>query len=402
VNRRLGIVLLALAVPLLAATPAGAAPYAARLTLRLSDVGPGYLMGDDSGCGVIAGEGATWELTQIYLDHPHLGCAAQLTEMWAPVGSPPRPSAITSAAYLFRDTTGPALELQQARDVVAYVAGVARDSLTPLSAPAIGDEAVAFRTDDALVLGRANRPGAIVLWRSGRVLALVLAADLRADVVSAATWLADAQQRRIANPSPLRPGENDDAEVPLDDPGLAPDVRWLGHDLRPRGLPRLVLRESSIEGDNGAVATLRYGSRPYNSDVQLDLWRRADWRRLVRTRFGQLVWHERCARATSVPVPVGRAVIYAGYERPQKHCGDTPPDRFLAHVVYKGVVVAVNAVGCFRCRDATGPYDSRAGMRAVVRAMRPRTPAANPLARPAPPAAASAPTAARAASGARA
>ena len=374
-NRRLGIVVLALAVALLAATPADAAPFAARLTLRLPDVGPGYLMGDDPGCGVIAGEGATWELTRIYLDHPHLGCDTELMEMWAPIGSPPRPGAITSAAYLFRDTTGPALELQQARDVVAYVAGVTRDSLTPLAAPAIGDEAVAFHTDDALVLGRAHRPGAIVLWRSGRVLALVLAADLRADVTTAATQLAAVQQQRIASPTPLPPEENDDAEVPLDDPGLNLDVHWIGPALKPRGLPRLLLRESAVAGDNGAAATLRYGTRPYVSDVQLDLWRRADWRRLVRTRYGRLVWHERCAKATTVPVTVGTAVIYAGYEQPQKHCGDTPPDRFLAHIVYEDVVVAVNAVQCFRCRDAAGPYDSHAGMRAVVRALRPRTPA---------------------------
>jgi hypothetical protein len=73
-------------------------------------------------------------------------------------------------------------------------------------------------------------------------------------------------------------------------------------------------------------------------------------------------------------VPEGRAVIYAGYERPPASCGTARPDRFLAHVFFDDMVVSVNAVGCWRCREDGGPYDSMAGMRAIVRALRPREP----------------------------
>ena len=354
---------------------ASAAPYAERLTLRLADVGPGYVWADDFRCGTaLAGEGLPWAVTRIYLEHRHVGCTAELTELWAPADAPARPSAVTSAAFQFRDTAGPAAEIQHARDVIAYVTGVTRESLSPLPPPTLGDEAVAFRTDEASVLGRAPRPDAVVLWRSGRVLALVLAADLRADVAAEATRFAGIQQQRIEHPTPLRPSDTYDAEVPLDDPGLALDVHWLGHDLHPRGLPRLVLRKSSTEGDNGAVATLRYGSRPYDADVQLDLWPRPAWRRHARTRFGGLIWRERCVRSARIRVRGGRAVIYAGHARRPVRC-DERWDRFLAHVVYDDVVVSVNAVGCWRCRESGGPYDSMPGMLAVVRALRLRTPA---------------------------
>ena len=67
---------LALAVALLVAAPSAGAQFdPADLTLRLPDLGPGYVHGNDSGGLVIAGEGAAPALTQIYLDHRHTGTA---------------------------------------------------------------------------------------------------------------------------------------------------------------------------------------------------------------------------------------------------------------------------------------------------------------------------------------
>lgn len=364
-----GLAILAASL-LLAGAPAGAAPASLTppetLTLRLSDLGPGYVIGD-RGCGsAIAGEGATQTLTAIYLDHRHLGCTTELMELWAPPGTPPRPSSVETAAYRFRDATGPALVIQHARDAIAYVTGVDPGSLMPLPAPAVGDEAVAFRTDDAFVPGRSRTRGAVVLWRSGRVLALALAADPRADVAAAATQLATLQQQRIANPTPLRRIDTYDAEVPLDDPRLRLTVPWLGRDFRPgRGLPPLKLVRSSEAPAVLGDLRLEYGG------VDIYIWDRARWRRASDDPFVRLGWGERCVKRTTLPVDGGVAVIDAGHVRRQRRCG-APPDRFFAHVFLRDVVVSVNPIGCYRCRAEGGPYDSMAGMRAIVRALRPR------------------------------
>ncbi len=370
----------ALAAALLAAAPVGGAaavrpPAPDTLTLRLVDIGRGYAFGEYPGCGVIAGEGATQALTQIYVEHRHTGCSSEFTELWAPADAGSRPRSITSAAYRFRDTAGPTAELQHARDVIAYVTGLRQASLTPLPTPALGDEAVAFETDDALVLGHPHQPGAVVLWRSDRVLALVLAADLHADVVAEATRLASVQQQRIEHPTPLAPADNDDVEVRLDDPGLDLKVPWLGRHLRPGGrLPALTLMLAGGAPSELGDVRLEYGP------VSLYIWRRPRWRRFAKVPFVRLGWHERCVRATRIPVKGGVAVIYAGHERRQARCG-RPPDRFFAHVFLRDVMVSVNPMICIRCREWDGsydhdPYDSMAGMRAVVRALRLREPRA--------------------------
>jgi hypothetical protein len=75
-------------------------------------------------------------------------------------------------------------------------------------------------------------------------------------------------------------------------------------------------------------------------------------------------------------------VIYAGYADPPKRCRARAPDRYLAHVFLDGLVVSVNVPICFLCvdddPDNPDPYDTLAGMRTVVKGLRPR-----PLNRPA-------------------
>jgi hypothetical protein len=294
------------------ATPVDPAP----LLLRLPDLGPGYVREGDPGGLVLAGEGAAPALTQIYLDHRHTGYADDFVELWAPSDGGSRADSVTSAAFRFRDTAGPMEELQHAPDVIAYVTGLSKASLQPLVTPAIGDESIAFRTDDALVSGHPRRPGAVVLWRSGQILALLLTADPSADVAAEATRLASVQQQRIATPTPLTPADTDDIEVPLDNPKLGIDVHWLGRRFQPPGpLPGLVLTDAQGplgrgEGP-GERVFIDYGTRPWGSDVRLSLWRPRAWRRNAHTRFGRIVWGERSVRTEKLSVPGGRAIIYA-------------------------------------------------------------------------------------------
>jgi hypothetical protein len=382
--RRL-LVLTFATVALVASVPASAtipaAPYAQRLTLRLSDLGPGYVWPDGFCYGsVLAGEGMPWAVTRIYLRHRHLGCTAELMEAWAPAGTAPRPDAITSAAWVFRDAVGPDLLLQHARDVIAY-ATTDLWALTPLTPPAIGDEAVAFQGRATTVRASTHPSGAVVVWRSGRVLALVSAAGADTNVVAEATRLANVQQQRIEHPTPLLPTDNDDVEVRLDDPDLDTPVLWLGHDFLPGDrLPALTLALADVDDTPSVLGDLRleYGrAKPPFVGVSLYVWRRSRWRNAAKTSFARLGWHERCVRSTRIPVEGGIAVIYAGHERRQARCGRRP-DRFFAHVFLRDVMVSVDPIICTRCRKWGGsyedPYDSMAGMRAVVRGLHLREP----------------------------
>lgn len=362
------------------ATSASAAPrpQPERLTLRLADAGPGYVLSSDSECGLGIGspvEGEPSPLALLAFRHPHTGCLADMYELWAPPGSPERPLNIGSAVFAFRDEDGPTAAIRHPRELAEYVFGLSGGFASiPLLAP-LGDAAVAYRVDDAFVLSQLHRPAVVVIWRSGTTLALVMTGGLRGAAVERETErLAAVQQQRIEHPTPLTRAETDDVEVPLDDPQLDPPAMWLGRDFDPAGkLPGLTLTNAG--GSPPILGDLRldYGPREPFRTVSLYVSHRSAWRRHARTRFGRLGWAEPCVRATRVRVEGGVAVIYAGHVRRQRRCG-SPPDRFLAHVFLRDVTVSVNPVECLSpfCREWGGPYDSAAGMRAIVRALRPR------------------------------
>ena len=108
-----------------------------------------------------------------------------------------------------------------------------------------------------------------------------------------------------------------------------------------------------------------YGSR--GAGLKLGLWRAPAFARFRRSRLGRLVRTLRCARATRLEVPGGRAVIYAGYSRPARRCGKRRRDRYLAHVFLEDVVVTVDAPFSFCAPERGGDaYDTLRGMRAIV------------------------------------
>ena len=367
------LVLVGLTVLMASAAPAAAASFPERLTLRLVDLGPGYVVLNEDGCGgVLAGEGVPSALTRLYNEQPHVGCTTELIELWSPPGSDPRPGRVLSAAFAFADANGASAELRYSRHVVAFVTGLQRESLVPMQiGVTFGEESLAFRTGEAVA----------VLWRSGSVMSIVMVdGPDSATAVQAAPELAAIQQQRVLAPTPLLPGDNDDTEVPLDNPRLGIDVRWLGKSLDPaNGLPPISLRyaEGPVGRGEGPGwrARIDYGTEPFGGDVQIGLWRPKAWRRLGSSRFGQLIRKDRCTRVRRVPLSPGRARIYAGYVDPPARCSERRPDRFLATVGFRDVVVTVNLPICWTCREKGGPYNSLAGMHAVVRALRPRPPA---------------------------
>lgn len=384
--RLAAVVLLALVPVTALAGGAGRAEQTAKLNpkllmLRLPDLAPGYVVGDVD-CGlVLGGEGASQALTALAAHDPYIGCSVELSRMWTPAGASPGPPLVQSAAVVFDAPAGASSALQLAADVVAFLTGVERSSIVREdAATTIGDASAVYRTNDALVAGHPHRPGVAVVWRSGRVLALTFVGGVAPDAAEPeALRLAALQQARIASPTRLQPRDYDDNEATLDDPLLGIDVYWLGHRFAPgRGLPPIALQlaDGPVGRDAGPGwrAELEYGASPTSpTHVTLGLWRLRAWARFARTRLGQLIWHERCARAERIALPGGRAVLYAGFATAQQHCdAQRAPDRFLAHVYLKHLVVSVNIPAGLCCRDWSGSYNSLAGMRRVVRALRRR------------------------------
>jgi hypothetical protein len=361
------------------ASAAADASPARDLTLRLSDVPRGYAIGDDSGCGdLLDGEGPE-RLFELARKLRPAMCSVQLERAWASASADRQPALVVSVAVVTTEDGAREL-LDDAIELPAYFLG---NNAYQLAAeqPTLGDDARFVRTRNALVGGHIGNPGSAAIWRSGPLLGMVFAADAVATRLDERVLeLAAVQQQRFDKPTPVRPSDLDDREVALDNPRLGMRIVWLGRTFAPEGLPSLELRRGFGplgRGESpGNRIQIEYGhpGRFDDTGVTLLLWTKPSWDRFTKTKLGRLVWASPCARATRVPLRGGRAVIYAGYARgTRRPCPRAAPDRFLAHVFFPDLVVAVNMPLCFPCtaREAE-PYNTLRGLRAVVRSLRER------------------------------
>jgi hypothetical protein len=366
--------------------------------LRLPDVGQGYVIGDDSGCGGLGTENAPPSVAHIAVTYyPVYSCSTEFERLWRARKRTPARGAlyVSSTAFVFATDDGVRAGFGAGRDLVAYELGLQSKDLTPRSErPVLGDQASIFFVADAFALGRGGMPGLAVLWRQGRVLGVLYVVGLRESTAKrVALSLARRQTMRIAKPTPVPPRANDDREVALDDPGLRLPVYWLGRRFAPRhGLPRVELYGSSrnVEPEEGfeMAATVSYAGR--RGGVTLDLWKPRRWAHFRRSKLGRGFWDSPCARRRTVPLRRGHAELFAGYPPREgkpvqpvpvgKHaarvgaanCPKRRPKGFVAHVYLPRVVVAVDMPACFRgCWDP-GSYSSFKGLAAVVRGLRPR------------------------------
>ncbi len=210
----------------------------------------------------------------------------------------------------------------------------------------------------------------IVAWRSGSVLGIVVAANLTrgSASVQAAVRLAALQQARIASPTPLLPPVNDDRFVPLDDPTLGVPIMWLGERLPAHShFPELDLRATDLPfnlfGGPQALVQMAYGPPHHAATVTVELWRPRALHRILRRPPG----HDRCQRRFDGSLPNGRATIHATYRRTHGRC-PLHDARFTAVTFFDDVGVWIGASG----RSEVNPYNSRAGLRRLLRALHPR------------------------------
>jgi hypothetical protein len=182
----------------------------------------------------------------------------------------------------------------------------------------------------------------------------------------------------IHEPSRYTGAERFDGDVPLDDPALDIPVYWLGLNFEPGGglpsnrfydatapEPYAPTGESSIglEEAPGSVLSLRYSNFTINS------WSAATWPLYLRAPVSRLLTTWACTKTRTVALPSGgSATIYGGYKRDYKRCPDKPPNAFTAWAEVGDMHIVVNPPWAANAIFNT-PYDSFAGMEAIVRGL---------------------------------
>jgi hypothetical protein len=339
--------------------------------LRLPDVGRGYVLGDDSGCGGLGTENAPPSVAQVAVTYyPVFSCGTEFDRLWRARGRTPARGAlyVSSTAFVFATDEGVRAGFGTGRDLVAYELGLEAKDLAPRGdRPALGDEASVFFVADDFALGHSGRPGIAILWRQGRVLGVVHVVGLReGTAMPAALSLARRQEQRIAKPAALPPGVNDDRGVRLDDPHLRMPVYWLGLRFAPgRRLPPVKLAyifgPPNAPDAPGNRASLGYEGK--RDGIGIDLWQPRRWARWRRSRYSRGFWDRPCAQRRTVTLAHGRAVLF-------RSCAKRRAS-FAAHVYLPRAVLAVGAY-CMRCDAGDGGYGSFKALTAVVRALRRR------------------------------
>lgn len=330
--------------------------------LRLADLPAGYTQSGDYECGpFVSTEGASPRIDEFLRETRPRGCTAEFHSAWHDRRS------VRSAVFSF-GTAEDASSGWALRDELFLRFGAVSIS-AEFTADGPGEEAIRFDSEGL------NAPGVGVAWRDGRVLAIVFEEGLGGEEGGEfAAELARKQDSRIHSPEPV-PDSEPGREVALDDPSIAVPVYWLGPEFEPSGLPRLEFYEGvHLAGEHGPgnEVKLDYYGEGLRFGIGVDLWKPAMWERFKTTRLGRMVWDSPCARRSDLRVSGGRAIIYGGYG--SGGCPESEPDHWLAHVYLDGVVVAVNMPNCYACAGGSSgdPYNSRRGIEAVVRGLRPR------------------------------
>lgn len=348
--------------------------------LRLHDLPPGYQIGDDSGCGPLfpLGEegGPESRLERRYLKwivrYWPEGCFYEYERLFEVPDLRPSPPLVEA------ETINTPSEKAANRGYGLYTEILDRSkegrNRKTVSIPPSGTPALLIRSKDELVEGKTGRAGTFLFWRHGRLLSFVEAAGLSPrGNDAAALHFAQAQQARLEAPTPYTEAERDDTEVQLDDPALTFPVYWVGRTFRPGGgLPAATLEEAfTLEGGRGGPPGQEVAL--WYDGFSLDLWTRAGWKRYTKSRLGKLNLGAPCATKEPLALEGGSAVIFATYQGRFHKCPKRKPDRFYGVARLGGMVVGVNLGLCLKCRSGTtGPYGTKRGVIAVLRALVPR------------------------------
>lgn len=367
-----------------------AAPGASsrRMLLRLHDLPPGYignLVSAETGpldqCDYLHPAEPQPMLAAFIDQYSPRGCFGIYVRLYRVPGSLPAPPVVGTGALDAGSVEAAEAGLAVAPELISHIT---EDLVPEEVAPTkiIGDATRLLHWKKVPSLFKpGSSSGSFLAWRSGSVLATVfvdgfrLAADDRI-----AAELARIQQSRIEHPTPYTAAERDDTEVPLEDPALEVPVYWLGRHFAPEhGLSSLQLLDTrSVTRASPHVprASLLYSDHRnlnHAETVYLNLWSLRQWKQLKGSP-GKLPASLRCATPTRLKLPRGHALIYRGFEGTRRPCPARHRGSYAARVYLGRVVITIETGSiCAVCFGAgNGPYDSLAGMKALVKGLAPR------------------------------
>jgi hypothetical protein len=309
------------------------------------------------------------------------GCLAIYARLFRVPGQGPYPMLAATGAVELGSVEAAEMGLAVSRELLSHLL----EDKPPTEVPppeVVGDASRIFRWEEGSLFGGGpdEEPGSFLVWRSGNVVAVTFVAGYRfPHSEQAVVELARLQQEHLETPTPYTRAEMDDREVALEDPALKVPVYWLGRRLPGRrGMPSLRLRESystTSSAPREARASLFYTAdlaRGPGESMEVDLWSPRQWKQLAAK--GKLPDILRCQEAHGLKLPRGRAVVYSGLEGRRGSCVKRHRV-YTARVYLPGVIAMVEtSSSCAVCFGAgTGPYDSLAGMKAIVRALRLRS-----------------------------
>lgn len=359
------------------ASPPGGEVAEERMVLRLHDLPPGYSPldlseggGVEFDCEPIQPFKSTPALARFVRRFEPEGCLGLYLRAYRVPGGAASSPVVGTGALDAGSLEAAEAGFAVARDMLdALVENEKLQEVVP--AATIGDATRLFHWKRAPRLFRNGRRGSFLVWRSDRVLAAVFASAGSLETSDRiAEDLARHQQGHVENPTPYKRSERDASEVGLDDPALTFPVHWLGRVFRPsRSLPPI-----RLESGGTAEKPFRLpGQRlvlAYSRNVYLNSWTRKGWKRFLATPASRIMrtWH--CTESTRIAIPGGHATVFAAHGRDFDVCPGRPPTLFFAFAYLDGTVTAVNFVSCPHCAQVPfGPYNSLAGMKAVVRGL---------------------------------
>jgi hypothetical protein len=366
-----------------AAPPREQKQAAVQRLLRLADVGPGHFFlvipeeGSDRPppkllCGRVDPADQERKLKQFLDRHPVGGCFTTYATFF-PVEGDPAYHVVGSGAL---DTGSPTVAAAGMTVAPQLLSHMFNDEL-PMAVPAsqtVGDETRLFRIAYFPIFGDEHPNASLLAWRSGGVLAAIFVQGGEATNDREAVEFARVQQQRIENPTPYTKAERYDREVGFEDPAINVPIYWLGRTVKPgRSLPAAKLESgASVERFGGGLPQQRLGIH-YTHELELRTWTAVGWKHFSSTRRGRNATDWRCTKETEVPLAEGSATLYAAYDRDYKSCPKGAPTFHFAVAEIGDTIVAVNLPTCKRCNPAEdkSPYNSAAGMSAVVKALRP-------------------------------
>lgn len=184
-----------------------------------------------------------------------------------------------------------------------------------------------------------------------------------------------------------------DPEDAFRQPSADLPVFWLGPQFGGMGgLPALVLGRADAS-EPGRGPGYRYRLQYAREDdpfgppvVVLELWPRAGWDSFLGDARGKgsHMWDDPCWTREDIVLGEGQATLFSGFDTSMARvpggqppdgndCPARPYDTFRAHATLGETVIVVTAPGVSGVNGViASPYGTRAGMEAVVRALRPR------------------------------